>query len=203
MTLLIKDASFFAGAAAAEQFPPSPLPEIAVLGRSNVGKSTFINRITQRKKLAHASATPGRTQQCNFFSVTAQLNDTALAVTLVDLPGFGFAKLSKEARANLQQLILDYIQSREQLQLLCILNDCRRTPQEDELTLQKIAFESGCHTLVVLTKRDKLGNSEAAQQIRTIAAGYGLDPEDLIVSGDGIAVEPFWERVQLLTANAK
>ena len=190
----IKQAEFVFGSTNIENLPETGFPEVAFLGRSNVGKSTLINRLTKRKKLAHTSSTPGRTQELNFFHLN--LTDKRISdLLLVDLPGFGFAKFSKEKRERLNKLTVDYITSREELACVCLLNDSRRTPKGDELAIQELCFNQHVPFLLVLTKVDKLKSSEKVKQIRKVTSVYGLQESDCLLTGEKLPVKETWERI--------
>ena len=171
-------------------------PCIAVLGRSNVGKSSFINRIAARKRLAYTSSTPGCTRAFNRYDLTL-LDETGTRrdISILDLPGFGYAKFSKKDRGILRGRILGFLEGGFGLKCICILNDSRRMPEADELSLRDIAFEAGIPVLVVVTKADKLKKNEIKKQVERIAAGYGLEPHDILVSGEGLSTSSFWAAV--------
>ncbi len=191
----VKSAEFVFGAQILESLPPASLPEIALVGRSNVGKSSFVNRLTRQRKLARVSDTPGRTQQLNFFKVS--LHEAATGgreLFLVDLPGFGFAKFEKDRREELSEIIVQYIRQRDSLRVVCLLNDCRRLPEVDEIAIRDLAHESNRYFLVVLTKTDKLSKNELANQKKKIAAAYGLDPSDLVITHEKDPGEDLWKR---------
>jgi len=182
--------------------------EVAVVGRSNVGKSSFINRVCNKRHLARTSSTPGRTQQVVLFSIAllrppsppAQglSHVSPVQVTLADLPGFGYAKLSKGQHRSIGALIDSYLEHRGEAQLVCLLNDARRNPEHEELSVQAYATEYDLPHMVVVTKADKLTRTELAKRLKAIAQAYHLEPADLVVTGDKIPVQPFWERVLLL-----
>ena len=172
--------------------PPSSYPEIAIIGRSNVGKSTFINRLTGRNALARVSKTPGATKQINSFLVTFQNKKTA---RLLDLPGFGFAQVSKTDAQRLENQIRSIIEERESLSMLLLLNDIRRNPQDEEIWARDTAYERDIRVQVVLTKADKLTRNEQKKNISERAKDFGLSPEDFLVTGEKIDIIPVWERV--------
>ena len=197
MAFKVLKADFIAGAANKAALPQGDgLPEVSVMGRSNVGKSSFINRLTGRRALARTSSTPGRTRQLNLFQLSV-LGDgsTTHEFILVDVPGFGYAKFPKSEREALGELIVDYVNSREPLKLVLLLNDCRRLPERDELGIRDVAFASGTHVLVVLTKIDKLSKNERVKQVKAISQAYGLQPSDVMISGEKIDIAPVWERI--------
>jgi GTP-binding protein len=131
----------------------SPLPEIALIGRSNVGKSSLINHLLKRKGLAHVSTKPGKTRTLNFFTIDQQ-------VALVDLPGYGYAKTSGDLRQQWAGAIDTYLNHRQQLKLILFLMDCRREPTEDDLAFAKWVSHRQIPLLIVFTKSDKLTEHE-------------------------------------------
>jgi len=181
--LVIRRLEFVGGMAAADGWrPESALPEIAFSGRSNVGKSSLLNRLVGRKKLARVSRTPGRTREINFFRV----NDSFV---MADLPGYGYAKVSKARKAEWRPLLEGYIAKTPQLAGVVQLLDMRRDPSEDDVAMLDFLAELGMPTIVVLTKSDKLSRAAAAAQADAIARSLLLDPEQTIpfsaVTGEG------------------
>lgn len=172
--LVIRRLDFLGGMASAGGWRPEPtLPEIAFAGRSNVGKSSLINSLVRRKKLARVSNTPGRTREINFFSVNDEF-------VLADLPGYGYARISKEARAAWKPLIEGYLRSSPVLRGIVQILDIRHDPTaEDEQMLDFLA-DLGAPTIVVLTKTDKLTPREAHARVLEISQGLGL-PEDQVI----------------------
>ena len=168
-------ARFLTTAPRLEFLPDSPVPEIAFVGRSNAGKSTCINTLTQQKRLAFASKTPGRTQSINLFSLGKQgVTDAILA----DLPGYGYAAVPKADKARWQQVMANYLVTRQNLTGVVLLVDPRLGLTElDEILLEVIRprVEAGLKFLVLLTKADKLSRSEAAKalSIARLQAGGG------------------------------
>ena len=164
--------------------PESTLPEVAFAGRSNVGKSSLINRLVNRKKLARVSNTPGRTREINFFRV----NDDFV---LVDLPGYGYAKISKERRAAWRPLIEDYLRGSKQLRGIVHLLDARHDPTRDDLQMLEFLADLGVPTIVVATKTDKLPRAQVATRVRELAQAAGVSEDQLIpfsaVTGSGRA----------------
>ena len=162
--------------------PDATLPEIAFAGRSNVGKSSLINTLLRRKKVARVSNTPGRTREINFFSV----ND---AFVLADLPGYGYARISKEQKAAWRPLIEGYLRGSPALKGVVQLLDARHAPTDDDLRMLEFLAEVGTPTIVIATKVDKLRASERAGKVDTLAAQAGVDPEQVIpfsaVTGEG------------------
>lgn len=191
----IKEAHFLFGS---PTYPPQRaqnLPEIAIFGRSNVGKSTLVNSLLARKSLAKTSATPGCTKNLNFYYLRAAANKQEYNLCLVDVPGFGFAKFSKDQRERLSQTVVEYVKDAEQLSVAVILNDSRRMPEQDEIALRDLAANSGRAVVVVLTKCDKLNRNETAKAVKDISKAYGLEGADLVLSGKGIDPSLVWKRV--------
>lgn len=143
------DAEFIIGAASPEQFPAASLPEIAFLGRSNVGKSSLLNCLAGKKGLAYTSATPGRTQSINFYRVDGSFH-------FVDLPGYGYAKVPREVQAKWQTLIESYLLSRRTLEMCFLLLDARRGWMEKDLELRRWLELHNRRYLTIATKIDKL-----------------------------------------------
>ena len=139
--------------------PQDPLPEYAFIGRSNVGKSSLINMLTNRKKLAKTSGTPGKTQLINHFKI----NDEWF---LVDLPGYGYAKTSKSSRKKFQKLITDYFKKRKNLVNAFVLIDSRHEPQKIDLEFMRWMGENGIPFSIVFTKADKLSSNELGKNLR-------------------------------------
>ncbi|HPD34469.1 MAG TPA: ribosome biogenesis GTP-binding protein YihA/YsxC [Bacteroidota bacterium] len=146
------EANFVIAAHNPREFPPETIPEIAFAGRSNVGKSSFINMIVLRNNLAKTSQNPGKTQSINFFNVENQF-------MLVDLPGFGYAKASKSDRESWQKLIYDYILNRKNLKFTTVLIDCRIEPIKLDLALIEWLENAQKEYLIALTKVDKISTS--------------------------------------------
>lgn len=172
------------------------LPEVAFIGRSNVGKSSFINRLLSRKALARTSRTPGRTQEVNIFECELKLEeDQRLKLALADLPGFGFAKVSKGDKEKLAILIADYLMNREPLRAVFLLNDIRRSPQEEELLVRQTVYDRDIPLILTLTKADKLKRGQQAKQREKIAEAYGLEGADCLMMGEKLPVDVAWERI--------
>ena len=169
-------------AAAGGWRPPPALPEVAFSGRSNVGKSSLVNRLTRRKALARVSNTPGRTREIHFFQINAQF-------TLVDLPGYGYARISKARQAEWRPLIEGYLRTSEQLRGVVQLLDVRHDPSEDDLQMLDFLAELGAPTIFAATKVDKLRGRGRSERLRALAEATGADPEQIIpfsaVTGEG------------------
>ncbi len=157
------DAKFVSSAFAMGDCPRWERIEVALAGRSNVGKSSLLNALTGIKGLARTSKTPGRTRCLNFFEVGANL-------ALVDLPGYGFAKMSRTDAAKIAELLADYLRERRQLAALVMLIDARRGPEREELELASAVRERGLELIVAATKSDKIRNAERPEIPRRFAA---------------------------------
>lgn len=181
--LVIHSVDFMGGMATAAGWrPDAVLPEVAFAGRSNVGKSSLLNRLVRRKKFARVSNTPGRTREINFFKV----ND---AFVFVDLPGYGYARVSKEKRAEWKPLIEGYLSESPQLRGIVQLLDARHDPTPDDQQMLEFLGDLGVPTIVALTKIDKLAAKDSAKRISELANRLGLDAEQMIpfsaVTGKG------------------
>ena len=153
--------------------PPEDLPEIAFAGRSNVGKSSLLNRMMRRRSFARVSNTPGRTREINFFKV----NETFV---LADLPGYGYARISKARKAEWRPLIEGYLSESAVLGGVILLLDPRHDPTDDDRTMLDFLAELGVPTIVAATKIDKLKPLAAVERVRVLAERVGLDPEQIV-----------------------
>jgi GTP-binding protein len=175
----------FAGAVARPGGPaPGGLPEVAFSGRSNVGKSSLINRLLGRTRtpVARVSGTPGKTREVNFFRVDALLDatDAPMEFHLVDLPGYGYARVPLSVRGAWKPLIEDYLGRSQHLKGVVQLVDARHGPTEDDLGMLEFLASLEAPALVVLTKVDKLKGSERKKQLHEIAARLALDPDQVV-----------------------
>jgi GTP-binding protein len=172
--LVIRRLEFLGGQASATGWKPeTDLPEIAFSGRSNVGKSSLLNKLVRRKALARVSATPGKTREINFFRV----ND---AFHLVDLPGYGYARVSKAARHEWRPLIEGYLRTSTQLRGVVQLVDARHEPSPDDHRMMDFLASLGVPTIVVATKVDKLSPRERDPALAVLGAHLGIEEDQLI-----------------------
>ena len=188
--LVIRNVEFIGGMA--EKYgwrPDSSLPEVAFAGRSNVGKSSLLNTLVRRKSFARVSRTPGRTREINFFRINN-------GFVLVDLPGYGYARISKEKKAEWRPMIESYLRRTTQLRGIVLLLDIRREPSEDDRAMLDFLAQTEVPTLVALTKVDKLSKAAARTRVTEITRALALGAEQVIPfsaqTGEG--------RVELLEA---
>jgi len=165
---------FVLSALDAEQYPRDRRPEIAFVGRSNVGKSSLLNTLLGRKGLAKTSSTPGKTQTLNFFDVNEK-------VYFVDLPGYGFAKVPKSMKDAWNRVMADYLATREPLRLVVSLVDARHKPSPLDVEMLHLLDEAEVPTLVVATKVDKLKRSHRQRSMNTIRETLGLEKDMLVL----------------------
>lgn len=172
---------FFWGASRIDNLPPASLSEVAFVGRSNVGKSSLINALTGRKALARVSQTPGRTREINFFNLGGKL-------VLTDLPGYGYAKASKELAGEWQKMIFAYLRGRAPLRRVVLLIDSRRGVLDVDKSVMDLLDKAAVSYLVVLTKIDQIAQEErakVAQAVSDIARGHtAAYPEVLATSSE-------------------
>ncbi len=173
------DARFVAACSSAGSIPAPTLPEVAVAGRSNCGKSSLINALTGRRKLARTSSTPGRTQQIIFFAFSGYGGPL---FHLVDMPGYGYARASRSDQSAWAQLIESFLQSREALRLMLILMDIRRGPQQEEADLMQWMSEMGVPFQLILTKADKIPRAKRKRAAEAAARDLGLQRPPILFS---------------------
>lgn len=174
-----------------EQYPNTKFPDLAFAGRSNVGKSSLINKLLNRKSLARVSGKPGKTATINFYNIDNSLN-------LVDLPGYGFARVSKEEKKKWGIMIDTYLHSRKTLSQVILLTDSRHAPTDDDIMMLDFIRSVCDRAVVVATKTDKLKKSELDVSLKRIIDTLSLSGDDVIipfstVSGDG--VEQLWSYI--------
>ncbi|MFV0440375.1 MAG: ribosome biogenesis GTP-binding protein YihA/YsxC [Lachnospirales bacterium] len=156
------------------QYPTNRLMEIAFVGKSNVGKSSLINCMIERKALARTSKEPGKTRTINFYNVEEKVN-------FVDLPGYGYAKISKSEREKWGKMIETYLKNREELEAICLLIDIRHSVQKNDLQMYEWLKYYGYEIIVVCTKMDKLKKSQVPKHVKAIREGLGLTKDDLLI----------------------
>jgi GTP-binding protein len=178
----ILSAEFIKSAAKPSEYPKGRYPELAVAGKSNVGKSSLINALVNRKTLAKTSSTPGRTQLINFFQINGNLS-------LADLPGYGYAKVPLHIRENWKPMVESYLQTREDIRLVILIIDARRGASTEDLDLLDWLDYHHLPSLIVLTKTDKLSQIEKARQKKMLSESPLLSGRPFLffsaVSGEG------------------
>ena len=183
--LKIVDSEFVSSAVKKEQYPETPFLEIAVAGRSNVGKSSLINILLNRKKIAKTSSTPGKTRLLNFFKVRViRYSDQQERIgegyfSLVDLPGYGYAKVSKAEREKWKAMIKSYLESRPQLKLLLLLIDIRHGADHKDVIMIELLKSYTLPSIIIATKSDKIGKNEIPKYRKKISMELSRDKEDI------------------------
>ncbi|MCZ6465287.1 MAG: ribosome biogenesis GTP-binding protein YihA/YsxC [Proteobacteria bacterium] len=190
----IRAAEHFATCAGPGDFPPARphLPEVAFLGRSNVGKSSLLNRLVARRQLARTSGTPGKTRLIHFYKVAAASRE----LLLVDLPGYGWAKVSRKERESWQRLVERYLEDRPVLCAAVLLQDLRREPGEDEELLLEWLAERKISSLVALTKVDKLKPGKRAGRQKELQARFPMAEQVIATSAEkGTGIAELWRAI--------
>ncbi|MCU6699543.1 ribosome biogenesis GTP-binding protein YihA/YsxC [Dorea ammoniilytica] len=154
--------------------PENTLPEIAFAGKSNVGKSSLINGLMNRKSFARTSATPGKTQTINFYNINQELY-------LVDLPGYGYAKVSEQEKKKWGQMIERYLHQSKQLRAVFLLIDIRHAPSANDKMMYDWILSQGYHPIIIATKLDKLKRSQVQKQIKVVRQGLGLSKDSILI----------------------
>lgn len=194
----IQNASIKVSAVSSKQYPNDNLPEIAFAGRSNVGKSSFINKMLNRKKLARTSATPGKTAQINFYNI----DDT---MYFVDLPGYGYAAVSKQEKEKWGKMMEEYLNIRENLRHTFLLVDSRHKPTADDVQMAEwIRYNFGS-LVVISTKLDKLKKSQIEGNLDTIRKTLKLTDEDILIpfsAEKGNGRDEAWELIEEIIQTA-
>lgn len=188
----IKSAQYEITAVNPQQYPVRFWPEIAWVGRSNVGKSSIINALLNRKDLARVAATPGKTRVINFYNINDQFY-------LVDLPGYGYAKVSKTEKAAWAQMIETYLTTREQLKMIVMLVDIRHAPSPDDQVMYDWLVSREQPKLIVATKADKVPVSKVPERLREIRATLGMAEAETLIPFSALSKQgrnEVWEQIQ-------
>ncbi|MBN2876130.1 MAG: YihA family ribosome biogenesis GTP-binding protein [Bacilli bacterium] len=189
--MIIKSVTFEGSAVGPKQYPKDNLPQIVFSGRSNVGKSSFINAMLNRKNIARVSQTPGKTRLVNFFLINE-------AFHFVDIPGYGYAKVNKQQIQDFQIIIEQYLLS-QQVTLAVLLLDIRRTPNADDLLMYEYFKSLNVDILIVLTKADKLSNNQKFNQKKAIEKVIQPRPIDSFITFSAETMEhrdEIWEYIE-------
>jgi len=171
----LNSVSFVGSYPTADFVTQPPLPEVAFLGRSNVGKSSLLNRLTGRRALAHTSKAPGKTRTCNVYVADGKFY-------LVDLPGYGYARVSKTERHGFSKLITDYLSTRQSLAGVVWLLDIRREPSKEDEQMANLLVQAGVPTLVAVTKADKVSRGRRRERIASIVTAIEVPEEQVVVT---------------------
>ncbi|MFH1982764.1 MAG: ribosome biogenesis GTP-binding protein YihA/YsxC [Pseudomonadota bacterium] len=193
--MIVKSAEFVTSAVKPDQYPPSSFPEIAFAGRSNVGKSSLINTLVNRRRLVKTSRQPGRTQLINFFVINQRM-------LLVDLPGYGYAKVPEAVRRQWGPMVETYLKQRESLKAVVLIVDIRRTPGIEELNFMDWLASNSVYCIPVVTKCDKLSKTKQKQNMAHIAATLHVAEDQLLrfSAKTRMGRDAVWSAITQLTA---
>ena len=194
--MVIKQVSLETVCGITSKLPENTLPEIAFAGKSNVGKSSLINALMNRKSLARTSATPGKTQTINFYNI----ND---AMYLVDLPGYGYAKVSEKEKIEWGKLIERYLNGSAQLRAVFLLIDIRHEPSANDKMMYDWIVQQGFNPIIIATKLDKLKRSQIQKHVKMVKQGLNLLPGTIVIpfsSETKQGREELWELVDSIIA---
>lgn len=172
--MIIKSATLETVCGYTSKLPENTKPEIAFAGKSNVGKSSLINALVNRKALARTSGQPGKTQTINFYNVNDELY-------LTDLPGYGFAKVSQKEKEKWGKMIENYLNTSKQLKAVFLLVDIRHDPSANDKMMYEWMVYQGFHPIIIATKLDKIKRSQLQKQIKAIKVGLNVEPETIIL----------------------
>ncbi|HIQ75639.1 MAG TPA: YihA family ribosome biogenesis GTP-binding protein [Candidatus Cottocaccamicrobium excrementipullorum] len=172
--MIIKKAELERVCGITSKLPDNSLPEVAFAGKSNVGKSSMINALMNRKSLARTSSQPGKTQTINFYCINDQLY-------FVDLPGYGYAKVSVEEKAKWGKMIERYLRTSKMLKAVFLLIDIRHDPSANDRMMYEWIVHNGYRPVIIATKLDKLKRSQVARQVKAVRQGLGMEKEDVLI----------------------
>lgn len=172
--MVIKEVSLETVCGITSKIPDNQLPEIAFAGKSNVGKSSLINALMNRKSLARTSSQPGKTQTINFYNINS-------AMYLVDLPGYGYAKVAESEKVKWGKMIENYLHMSKQLKAVFLLIDIRHTPGANDKTMYDWIVYQGYQPIIIATKLDKLKRSQVQKALKEVRTGLGLKAEDVVI----------------------
>lgn len=195
--MVIKSAELETVCGITSKLPDNQLPEIAFAGKSNVGKSSLINGLLNRKSLARTSSSPGKTQTINFYNINKELY-------FVDLPGYGYAKVSQEIRNKWGKMIERYLHTSRQLKLVFLLVDIRHAPGENDKTMYDWIVANGYTPVIIATKLDKIKRSELIKNLKVIREKLNLDNETKIIPFSAVSKQgrdDIWEFIQTTIAD--
>ena len=189
--MLIKNPKFEISAVSSKQYPTNNLPEIVLVGKSNVGKSSFINTMLNRKALARTSNTPGKTRQINFYNIDESFY-------FVDLPGYGYSKLSKEEQVNMGKFIEDYLEKCKNISLIILLLDIRHNPTNDDVHMLDYIKRTNLPFIIIANKADKIAVTKVESEIEKIKDFLGISFTTLLPfsSERKIYSDAVWEHLK-------
>lgn len=206
MAIQVVSAEFLRTATRPDEWPRGPAPEFAFVGRSNVGKSSMLNALTRRRALARVSSTPGRTRALQFFEVSYRPTPAARprALRLCDLPGYGYAKVSRDERARWAAMIEDYLRGRDVLRAVVLIVDARHAPAESDHDALAFLRDTGRAVVVAATKVDKLARTQRGAALRTVERALGLAQGEAVPfsAEEGTGTDALWTRLAALAAAA-
>ncbi len=188
----VNNASLAAVAVKKEQYPTDRMPEIAFAGKSNVGKSSLINTMLNRKSLARTSQSPGKTRTINFYNVENLLY-------FVDLPGYGYAKAPKSEKEKWGKMIEGYLLKRQELKSIILLVDIRHEPGENDIMMYEWLKHYGHNIIIAATKSDKLKRSQLPKHIKMLSSAFGLSKDDILIpfsSQDKNGKDELWQVIE-------
>ncbi|ASN05082.1 ribosome biogenesis GTP-binding protein YihA/YsxC [Virgibacillus necropolis] len=179
----VNNAEIVISAVSQKQYPNDRLPEIALAGRSNVGKSSFINRLIHRKNLARTSSKPGKTQTLNFYKINQLFY-------FVDVPGYGYAKVSKKEREKWGVMMEEYFETRDTLKAVMLITDIRHEPSADDVNMYQFLKHFELRVIVIATKLDKIAKGKIAKHVKRTRDTLQMEKEDIVIpfsaeSGEG------------------
>lgn len=172
--MVIKNVSLETIIGVTSKIPDNQMPEIAFAGKSNVGKSSLINALMNRKSLARTSSQPGKTQTINFYNINDELY-------FVDLPGYGYAKVSQQEKEKWGKMIEKYLHRSKVLQAVFLLVDIRHEPSANDKQMYEWIMANGYHPIVIATKLDKINRSQVAKQVKIVKQGLGVDKDTIVI----------------------
>ena len=189
--MIVKNPKFEISAVSRKQYPQNGLPEIVLVGKSNVGKSSFVNTMVNRKALARTSNVPGKTRQINFYNIDEKFY-------FVDLPGYGFSKMSKQEKVVSGKYIEEYLEKGENVSLIILLLDIRHKPTEDDILMYNYILKSNLPFIVLTNKADKLGVTKVDERVEEIKKILGISYSTILPfsSERKIYMEEVWKEIE-------